>query len=81
MCALIARPVGGSSAPARTEIRDPSLGLQNKLEPHVEQNPRSAWPEAEYQWISISPATSLKFSGATAVAATANPVHLAHWRQ
>ena len=75
------RPVGGSRPPASTDMRDPSAGFQNRLEPQSLQNPRSAWSEAAYHCKASSPEISLKLSGATAVAATAYPVHCAHWRQ
>lgn len=49
ICAAIFNPVGGSSAPARTEMRAPSLGFQKRLDPHFAQNPRSAWSDERNQ--------------------------------
>ncbi len=49
MCFSMARPVGASSEPAVMLIVSLPMGRQNKLLPHISQNPRSAVSEERYQ--------------------------------
>src|SRR5215210_661414 len=82
MWAAVSSPVGRSSVPAAIETRSPEAGSQNRLDPHVSQNPRRAVADDRYQ---RSPSDSIRnrFSGRVAVNAARWPLvrrHMVQWQ-